>query len=152
MAPRDFGKEVTFGGGDFSRRLEQAGAKSGDVQISLMWNNVNDLDLHCVDPQDEVIYYGHRRSASGGELDIDMNAIRQSLTAHPVENIYWPASRSPSGTYKVYVNHFANRGAPDPTPFAVRILVRGKTMQFTGAIRYGERLKFVHKFTLESNP
>ena len=31
-------------------RLEREGAQSSDVQISLMWNNYNDLDLHVVCP------------------------------------------------------------------------------------------------------
>ena len=42
---------------EFNRRLEREGAKSGDVQFSLMWSNVNDLDLHCVDPTGESIIY-----------------------------------------------------------------------------------------------
>ncbi len=40
---------------EFNRRLEREGAQSGDVQFSLMWSNVNDLDLHCVDPSGEKI-------------------------------------------------------------------------------------------------
>jgi ribosomal protein S27E len=59
---------------EFAQRLEKAGAKSGDVQITLIWFNVNDLDLHCIEPGGGEIYFGRRRSRSGGELDVDMNA------------------------------------------------------------------------------
>ncbi len=55
-------------------RLKREEAKTGDVQISLMWDSLNDLDLHCVGPDGERIYHNHRRSQSGGELDVDMNA------------------------------------------------------------------------------
>lgn len=78
---------------EFAQRLEKAGAKSGDVQITLIWFNRNDLDLHCVDPMKEHIFFGHRRSRSGGELDVDMNVTGEST--RPVENIYWPKGRAP---------------------------------------------------------
>src|SRR5690349_9156642 len=35
---------------ELQRRLDLVGATSGDVQISLAWNNNNDLDLSCQDP------------------------------------------------------------------------------------------------------
>src|SRR4051794_16378059 len=34
---------------DLRKPLEAAGAKSGDVKLSLGWHNTNDLDLHCID-------------------------------------------------------------------------------------------------------
>src|SRR5262245_4816214 len=42
---------------EFLDRLKAAGAKTGDVQISLIWFNTNDLDLHCVDPSGFEIFY-----------------------------------------------------------------------------------------------
>lgn len=119
---------------DFSERLRQAGARSGDVQISLEWKNVNDLDLHVIDPSGERIFYNHRNSQSGGRLDVDMNA--NQLTARPVENVYWPEQGAPRGTYKVEVVHFANHGARDPTEFNVRVVNKGQTSYYRGYIRY----------------
>ncbi len=133
----------------FEARLAAAGARSGDIRISLMWNNVNDIDLHVFDPRGDQIFYLNRRVRSGGELDIDRNAQRP-LTRRPVENVYWPENGAPPGTYKVYVHHYRNNGAPDPTRFVVRVLVRGKSRDFTGSVRAGEPPKLVHQFRVSS--
>jgi hypothetical protein len=119
---------------DFSERLRQAGARSGDVQISLEWKNINDLDLHVIDPRGEEIFYNHRTSASGGMLDVDMNAAR--FSTRPVENVYWPERGAPAGVYRVAVVHFANHGAPDPTQFSVRIVNKGTPSYYRGYISY----------------
>jgi hypothetical protein len=119
---------------DFSERLRQAGARSGDVQISLEWKNVNDLDLHVIDPSGERIFYNNRESQSGGQLDVDMNASQ--LTARPVENVYWPERGAPRGTYKVEVVHFANHGGRDPTEFTVRVINKGQTSYYRGYVTY----------------
>jgi uncharacterized protein YfaP (DUF2135 family) len=59
---------------------------------------MNDLDLHVVEPSGEEISFSHRKSASGGELDVDMNAGSQR-NDKPVENIYWPKGNSSSLIY-----------------------------------------------------
>ena len=119
---------------DFSERLRQAGARSGDVQVSLEWKNVNDLDLHVFDPNNEEIFYNHRQSQSGGLLDVDMNAGQ--LTDRPVENVYWPDRGALPGKYRVEVVHFANHGARDPTVFTVRVVNKGQVTYFQGSISY----------------
>ena len=40
---------------ELQARLSREGAMTGDVQISLMWENFNDLDLHVVCPSGERI-------------------------------------------------------------------------------------------------
>jgi len=124
---------------DIRERVEKARGKSGDVQISLIWYNLNDLDLHCKDPNGEVIYYKNKRVRSGGELDVDMNAGdgRTPLTREPVENIYWPKDGAPPGRYEVFVNYFAYRpevGARNATNYKVNVLHDGKRHEFEGAI------------------
>lgn len=122
---------------EFNRRLEREGAKSGDVQFSLMWSNVNDLDLHCVDPTGEKINYSNKKSASGGELDVDMN-VSEPRSTEPVENIYWPAGEAPKGSYKVYVEHYRNHGGEDPSSFVVGIKANGETREIRGSICSGD--------------
>jgi hypothetical protein len=120
---------------DFSERLKKAGARSGDVQVSLEWKNVNDLDLHVIDPNNEEIFYNHRHAASGGALDVDMNATAE-LTWRPVENVYWPERGAPKGSYRVVVVHYANHGSADPTPFTVRVINKGQASYYRGAVSY----------------
>lgn len=78
---------------------------TGEVQVSISWDTNADVDLHVVEPSDEEIYYGHRTSATGGELDLDSNV---GCAAGPQnENITWE-SGAPSGTYIVRVDYFSD--------------------------------------------
>jgi hypothetical protein len=121
------------------QRLGQAGAKGGDLQFSLFWKNINDLDLHCFDPASEEIYFQHPLSlGTEGRLDVDANA-HGPYTVNPVENIYWPLGAAPAGLYRIYVVFYSER-VGGGTPFTVRTVVRGKTNFFSATIFYtGER-------------
>lgn len=127
--------------------LRQHRAGTGEVRISLMWANRNDIDLHVLEPGGEEINYNHRRSRSGGLLDIDMNAS-PPLRTPAVENVFWPTRAAPIGAYKVYVNHYRKHDVVDETAFTVRVLVRGRTTDFRGSIRFGQPKQLVHQFTL----
>jgi hypothetical protein len=147
--PAEQEPEGAGGGSGFSDlgdRLRQAGAKTGDVQISLAWNNGNDLDLHVETPGNEKIWYSQRQSSCGGELDVDMNA-GGATSQRPVENVYWPTGGSPTGKFRVYVHHFANHGGRDPTRFQVTIKLKGRSQSFSGSLRHGDDLKLVREFT-----
>jgi hypothetical protein len=133
---------------EFAQRLLQAKAKSGDVQITLIWFNVNDLDLHCIEPSGNEIFYANRRSATGGELDVDMNA-GGAITNRPVENIYWPKGKTPSGKYQVFVNHYANHGGKDPTNYKVSVLAGGSRREYSGKISRGQPKRLICEFEVQ---
>jgi hypothetical protein len=130
---------------EFDRRLQREGAKSGDIQISLIWNNINDLDLHCEDPYGEEIFFQNKRSSSGGELDVDMN-VSAPLSNEPVENIYWLQGKSPAGVYSIGVNHFKNHGAVDPSFFKVALKTGDKIQEFSGQVSSGDPIILVNEF------
>ncbi len=70
-------------------RLQREKAKITGDHISIAWDNINDLDLHVIEPPNgEEISFSHRKSSSGGELDVDMNAATERCF-EPCENIYW---------------------------------------------------------------
>ena len=122
---------VAFGSGNaqmrgkyqMNRRLLNAGANTGDVAFSLIWDNNatrrNDLDLHIVPPSGEEISYRHKQSACGGTLDVD----RQQGADQPVENVVW--KNAPRGNYRVYVNNYS-QSSPLPCPCKVGISIRGE--------------------------
>lgn len=121
----------------FHRRLVREGGRTGDVQISLLWNNYNDLDLHVKAPSGEEIFFGNEKSACNGELDVDANV--NPVTDEPVENIYWPKGRSPRGKYVVMVHYFRKHsGIEDPTYFEVRIEVGGYVQTYSGTLSAGD--------------
>jgi len=131
-----------------SDRVEREGGASGAVQISLAWEDRNDLDLHVYAPSGERIYFNHRRSECGGELDVDMNARPTSVT--PVENVVWKDD-PPSGTYRVGVHfyrHHRRRGTKQRTTFTLRTAALGEVAEFTGTLQFGDGLLMVTSFTL----
>ncbi|MBN1598484.1 MAG: hypothetical protein JW894_09335, partial [Bacteroidales bacterium] len=79
-------------------------AGTGLLQVSCAWDQLNDVDLHLIEPTGEEIYYDHRISLTGGNLDIDSNA---GCTTDGInnENITYDESSSlPVGTYTVRVD------------------------------------------------
>ena len=90
---------------ELTRRLDVAGAELGELTISLMWNNMDDLDLHVINPHGDHLWFRKKKDKYTGELDVDMNA--QHKTAEPVENIYW--QDPPKGKYTIYVNNCDGR-------------------------------------------
>jgi pSer/pThr/pTyr-binding forkhead associated (FHA) protein len=131
--------------GEMAKRLREAGAKEGEIEIGLIWRNTNDIDLHVLDPRGEEISFSNRRSRSGGELDVDRNASCGSTTSNPVEHIVWE-SGAPHGQYKVGVHHYASCGPVDPTPFDVEIGYGGHRHALTGSVSRGDPLKVVYEF------
>lgn len=132
-------------GGEIGRRLSRAGAKTGSIQISLSWNDFNDLDLHVVPPSEERISFSHRRSKCGGTLDVDMNAGGQR-SDKPVENVFWSRKAAPAGTFKVYVHFFDQHDEYDETPFELHVLVDGVKTTYKGVAKSDSRLVTVTEF------
>ena len=111
----------------------------GDVEIGLFWNNLNDLDLHCICRCKNKINYSNRDCQTCfAHLDVDMN-VRISndpkiSSNTPVEHIFWPIIIP--GEYEVQVNHYTNHiGVVDKTSYFVTIMVNGEIMfEYEGEI------------------
>ena len=136
---------------ELKARLEREGASSSDVQISLMWNNYNDLDLHVVCPSGERIHGGNKTSACGGELDVDANV--RAETRKPVENVFWEDGKAPAGKYQVYVHYYKKhkkRRSRDPTKFQVIVNQGGDLLEYNGELSLGDSIMLVAEFNLPS--
>ncbi len=136
---------------ELQARLEREGAQSSDVQVSLMWNNYNDLDLHVVCPSGERIHGGNKKSACGGELDVDANV--RAETRKPVENVFWEDGTAPAGTYQVFVHYYKKhnkRKSNDPTKFQIIVNQGGDLLEFNAELSTGDPIMKVAEFTLPS--
>ncbi len=127
---------------------------SGDVQVLLSWNNYNDLDLICTDPNGHSVFYKNRRVPSGGQLEIDMN-VEYPDRQNPIENIYWPSGGAPNGTYHVYLLYFKQHINIKDTPYKITVKYGGKTKDYEGTISKEKEAIHICSFTLGtpgSNP
>jgi hypothetical protein len=123
---------------EIRRRLIDAGGRFKDVDIraSLIWNNRNDLDLHCLTPSGEHIYYGAKRAHCSGELDVDRNVHGE--TTKPVENIRWAKGTARPGRYRFWVENYCyHEQNRDAVPFKVELDLNGTIKTFEGACKGG---------------
>jgi hypothetical protein len=120
-----------------AERVKKAGGKvdGATLRVSLSWFNYDDLDLHIHEPPSrgigglhDHIYYASKRGASGGVLDVDMNA-GTGQTREPVENVVW-MDKMPSGAYKVVVHNFRKRESSD-VGFVIEVECGGKLSHFS---------------------
>jgi uncharacterized protein YfaP (DUF2135 family) len=102
----------------------------GVIRASLAWNNYDDLDLHCVEPNKNEIYFARKVSATSGHLDVDMNA-GCGTTRTPVENIIWtnPSSMR-EGLYRVAVHNYNKRDTADQG-YTLQIESNGEIFDFS---------------------
>ncbi|MCU0655228.1 MAG: hypothetical protein MUF64_08055 [Polyangiaceae bacterium] len=118
------------------RVLEAGGTHEGcDIRVSLLWNNRNDLDLHMTTPAGEHIYFGSKKAACGGWLDVDMNV--RGETTKPVENIRWLKGASRPGLHQVTVQNYRFHDPSAPTPFRIELEVEGQVFHHDGVISPG---------------
>jgi hypothetical protein len=99
---------------------------TGDVQMTLRWNNAADLDLHVTDPSGEEIYFNHPTSTSGGWLDVDANGDCSGDA--PVENVFWPTGGAPVGNFQVSVVYYGDCGDLEPADYELTVSINGQVV------------------------
>jgi hypothetical protein len=139
---------------EIGRRLSAAGAKTGDVQVSIGWNTTDDIDVHVFFrsfSQNSYISWTNRHGVCGGMLDVDMNANRYYLNNKPVENIFWPSGNSPYGEFVVSLHHFRNWSGARSVPVILIIKVDGETKVINTESVYGRPMVEVARFNRVQN-
>lgn len=129
------------------KRLEEAGAKTGDVQVSIAWDNYNDIDLWVVLENqygEFVVNWVNRIGPGNGMLDVDRNV--NPTTKEAVENIFWHHGFAPEGKYTVFVQHYWQWDKQDSTPVFLRILVDGKVTEKMISVSRYQGVKKVYSF------
>jgi len=119
---------------------------TGDVQILLSWNNYNDLDLVCTDPNNETVWFKNKNISSGGKLEIDMN-VEYPDSKTPIENIFWPSGEAPSGTYSVDLVYYKKHEEPNETPYKISIKYGDITEEYDGVIGFEDETINICMFT-----
>jgi len=134
---------------EFTNRLSAAGAATGEITVTLLWNSPGDLDLVVRCPSGQQLDY-RNPAACGGALDVDANAVRASLSQRPVENAFWPAGKATPGGYEITVRYAPRKDElnPQETPFQVRLIRGGQESVFKGTVR-PSALTPVTTFTVE---
>jgi hypothetical protein len=124
IPPGDLVNRPGGSSGGIESRLKMYGAKTGDIQISVSWDTVDDIDLHVTYMNNSMIndriHWQNRFGRSGGILDIDMNA-NGPVSNTPIENIFWPYQSAPTGQYIVQVHFFRAWSNRKSVPVLVRI-------------------------------
>jgi uncharacterized protein YfaP (DUF2135 family) len=114
-----------------------------------------DLDLYVIDPNGEKIYWNHKNSNIGGQLNIDMRTESNAL-----EVITFNAANKSSivnGTYTCLINYFFCNSqyfnsCGSPINYLVSILTGPSTWKyFTGSLSTwdsGTNLTEIYSFTI----
>lgn len=113
--------------GEIKRRVEAAGGRyeNCEIRCSLIWESYTDLDIHCITPRREHIYYADKWDRTGGYLDVDANG-GTDRRLKPVENIRWANDhKAPNGHYKFFVHNYCDRNGQN-NPYKVELEVAGK--------------------------
>ncbi len=107
--------------------VQRVEAKVGKLQVSLSWDQLNDVDLHLVEPDGEEIYYGNGYSSNDGELDLDSNP-GCSIDGINNENIvYGEEAAIETGEYIVRVDFYSNcNDISVPTNYSVAVTYNGE--------------------------
>lgn len=133
---------------------------TGPVQVTLRFNQPEDLDLHVVEPLNDggtcEIYYAQPgvnptappppfplpfpipNCGAKGWLDVDSNAACR-IDNIDVENvIYSPGTIAPRGTYIVRVVYYQGCSATGPIPYEVEVRANGQTRWYCGSFQPGQ--------------
>lgn len=121
----------------FERRLKRQNGQSGQIQATLVWDSVDDLDLWAIGPTGEVIYFREPKDSAGAFLDVDMNADT-AYSNSPVENVFWSKAAAEDGRYRFYVNYYTSRSGDKTVPFKLRVKANGKQKVISGTAHFHE--------------
>lgn len=110
---------------------------TGDVQVTLRWNSLDDLDLAVLDPNDDTVFFANTTTPSGGEIDVDSNAGCTPGYFPPIENIFWDSRTPPEGDYVATVTLYERcHEHSEPIPFELAITVDGNTVVHSGSVSH----------------
>lgn len=140
------------------KRAETNHAIQGAIEVSLIWDGLNDLDLAVEAPGGTRID-ANQRTGAGGRLDLDFNytpmdtmgsmRYKAGLTVdevhiipideaaesaggrfseEPIEHVYWSRNSALEGLYRIKVQQFYNREHAKSTTYSVVVTIDRKVV------------------------
>lgn len=141
---------------DMKQNVKNAGGNvDGALRFSIQWNedgrNNCDLDAHCIEPDNNEIFFGHCKKPSYskmyGQLDVDIINPGGKIA---VENITWlDKSKMKPGVYKFFVHQYSGSAK---NGFRAEIEFDGKIYSFnySNYMRSNQRI-YVADVILDEN-
>lgn len=112
----------------------------GLLTVTLNWIGSADLNLFVRDPRGRTVAWSSPRSPNGGTLQVDSNTLCQTLSAEPVEHIYFAGESLIPGDYDVWVWHQNPCGVDLPAEFALVVTAGGEVIvNVTDSLTFGQR-------------
>lgn len=104
-----------YSSSDVTKNTEDLGGNIKAVlRFSIQWNDIgrwdqNDLDAHCIEPNDfEIMYNRKVDDSTGGNLNVDITNPNKGQAA--CENIVWTdLDKMKEGTYRFFVRQYCYR-------------------------------------------
>jgi hypothetical protein len=116
-----------------TKTVETKEVGAGKLQISLAWDNNDDLDLYVLTPSGEEIYFNHGNEnkghspVDGGLLDLDANAACNGDLSVRNENIFFEAPLV-DGNYAISVKLWGKCSTQTGAAFTVRAVHNGQSI------------------------
>jgi hypothetical protein len=119
-----------------SNTIEVVTTGTGDVKVSLTFDQDEDLDLYVTDPLGNKIDYTNKTvlyndTGLGAHLDLDSNPMCLIDEVNN-ENIFWDPGSAPRGDYLVEVNYYQNCSAPSVN-YTVTVSIGTVVSRYTGS-------------------
>jgi len=137
---------------EIKKRLDNSNARSGEVNVTLSWDNLADLDLHLVCPNGQVINFTRMKKNENncGELDVDANHPRYTAINKPIEHIF--IDKAQVGHYKTIVKNLSTSNFKD-VKFKLLIDILGKKEILTNenTVKHKKLSHYVYKFQVKKD-
>jgi hypothetical protein len=121
------------GDSEIENRLNNQQGQRGDMNVSLAWDTLSDIDLAVTCPNEVKIWFRERAPAQcSGRLDLDANYPSSKANRTPIENIFF--DNAASGEYQIEVSLDSRNGTTGEIPFTVQVRIGETIRQFTGSL------------------
>ncbi|NDJ61121.1 MAG: hypothetical protein GYB67_08350 [Chloroflexi bacterium] len=130
----------TSGGYDLELTAGEIVLTSGAFEATATWAGDADLNLFVRDPSGRTLSWSNPGAPGMGALEIDSNTRCQTISAEPVEHIYWPGLSPVPGDYTVWVWYQDNCAMSPAVEFTLTVRVAGAVIvEETATLALGQR-------------